>query len=157
FNWPTQTRPAPRAGTTVDVPFPAPDQPPPPETEPAGPLHVLRVQPDGEVDIAPFVTITFDQPMVPVATVSQLDAADVPASIAPSIAGHWQWIGTKTLRFDATSDVVDRLPMATDYTVTVPAGTTSATGGVLAADASFTFSTPPVTVRSLAPTGDGLP
>ena len=37
-----------------------------------GRLDVLRVQPEGDVDVAPFVTVTFDEPMVPLAT---LDAA----------------------------------------------------------------------------------
>ena len=87
---------------------------------------------DGDVPIAPYVAITFDQPMVAVGTVAQVDGADVPATIEPAVPGTWQWIGTRTLRFDATSDAVDRLPMATTFTVTVPAGTTSATGGALA-------------------------
>ncbi len=156
FRWPVESRPVPRAGATVDVAFPAPDQPAPPEV-PTGPLHVLRSQPNGDVAIAPFASITFDQPMVPIATVSQLDAAEVPATISPTVPGRWQWIGTSTLRFDATSDVVDRLPMATDFTITVPAGTTSATGGVLADDVTFSFSTPPVTVQSFSPTGESLP
>lgn len=160
FKWPVESRGVPRPGATVDVPFPAPDQGPPPgvpgDGVATGPLHVLRTQPNGDVAIAPFASITFDQPMVPVATVAQLDAADVPATISPDIPGHWQWIGTTTLRFDATSDTVDRLPMATDFTITVPAGTTSATGGVLADPVTFSFSTPPVTVRSITPTGDSL-
>ena len=155
FNWPVETKPAPRAGATVDVAFPLAHQTPPDEV-PTGALHVLRVQPEGAVDIAPFVTITFDQPMVPVATVGQLATADVPATITPEVPGVWQWIGTKTLRFDAKSDAVDRLPMATDFTVEVAAGTKSATGGVLESPASFQFSTPAADVRTLTPTGDDL-
>jgi uncharacterized protein YfaS (alpha-2-macroglobulin family) len=46
------------------------------------------------------------------------------------------------------------LPMATEFTVTVPAGTTSATGGTLADDASFTFTTPAPTVASFTPQSD---
>jgi alpha-2-macroglobulin len=153
FNWPVETRARPRPGATVDVPFPARLQPPPDEPPP-GPLHVLRVQPNGDVAIAPFVTITFDQPMVPIATVGQLADADVPATITPDVPGHWQWIGTKTLRFDADSDLVDRLPMATDYTVTVPAGITSAVGGALEQAVAFEFATPPATVQTFVPTGD---
>ncbi len=156
FNWPVESKPPPRAGAVVDVAFPTVDQQVPVEV-PVGALHVLRVQPDGDVVIAPFVSITFDQPMVPIATVGQLDAAAVPATITPDVPGHWQWIGTSTLRFDATSDLVDRLPMATEFTVEVPAGTVSATGGVLAEAASFQFATPPVTVQSFQPSGDSLP
>ena len=154
--------PAARPGRRSPQPFPAPDAAPAPEV-PTGPLHVVRYQPEGDVAIAPFVTITFDQPMVPLGTVGQVAAASVPATIeattagAPAIEGTWQWIGTRTLRFDATSDAIDRLPMATEYRVTVPSGTTAATGGVLADDVSFSFRTPPVTVQSLQPLSDSLP
>jgi len=41
--------------------------------------------------------------------VGQVAAADVPATITPAIAGRWQWIGTRTLRFDAAPGAVDRL------------------------------------------------
>ncbi len=159
FRWPTQTTPAPRAGTTVTIPFPGKSDPGAPETPgtpQTGPLHVLRTQPQGAVAIAPFLSITFDQPMVPIATVGQLAKSHVPATISPKLAGTWQWIGTSTLRFAADSDEFDRLPMATEYTVTVPAGTRAAGGGTLAADATFTFSTPPPTVKHLEPTGPGM-
>ena len=155
FNWPTESKPVPVAGNPVTVPFPPTTEAAPPAVT-TGALHVLRYQPEGAVAIAPFASITFDQPMVPVETLGQLAGADVPATITPSIPGHWQWIGTSTLRFDASSDVVDRLPMATNFTVDVPAGTTSATGGVLADAVSFQFSTPAVTVQSFGPTGQGL-
>jgi alpha-2-macroglobulin len=145
FNWPAESLPPPRTGETVDVPFPAATQEAPPEV-PTGPLEVLRFQPEGEVTIAPFVSVTFNQPMVPIGTVTQLDSANIPATIFPAIEGRWQWIGTRTLRFDASSDLVDRLPMATEYTVNIPAGTTSASGAELAADVSWTFATPPVQV-----------
>lgn len=107
------------------------------------------------VAVAPFASITFDQPMVPVTTVGQLAAADVPASITPSTAGHWQWIGTTTLRFDADADGADRLPTATDYTITIPVGTHSASGAVLADAVSGQFTTPP-TVQSFQPTGPSM-
>ena len=129
FAWPAETITRPQ-GPSTDVPFPAAEQVDPAPTTPAT-LEVARIQPDGPVGLAPFVTITFNQPMVPVGTVSQLAAADVPATITPAVEGHWQWIGTSTLRFDAATR--DRLPMATDFRVTVPAGTSSASGAVLAA------------------------
>ncbi len=158
FRWPTQTTPAPKAGKTVDIPFPGPgqDKPDKPAVGQSGPLTVLRMQPRGAVAIAPFISITFNQPMVPVATVSQLAAAKVPVAISPKLAGSWQWIGTSTLRFAADSKDVDRLPMATNYTVTVPAGTRSVNGGTLGKAATFTFATPPPTVTQFAPTGSSM-
>ena len=108
FNWPVQTLPPPRTGQTIDQNFPPADTVVP-EVVPTGPLKVLRYQPEGDVAIAPFVSITFNQAMVPLGTVSQLADADVPAIITPALAGHWQWIGTRTLRFDYESDLIDRL------------------------------------------------
>jgi len=155
FAWPTQTLPAPIAGNTLHDQFPPADTAPPPDV-PTGPLHVLRHQPDGDVALAPFISITFDQPMVPVTTIGQLAGEDVPATITPALPGRWQWIGTRTLRFDydANAGGLDRLPMATSYTVEVPAGATSATGGSLADGVSWTFTTPPVTVQSFVPSPD---
>lgn len=160
FNWPTESVPPPRTGETVDVPFPQQGPTNTPDV-PTGPLHVLRHQPDGDVPVAPYLSITFDQPMVPVGTVGQVNASDVPVTITPQISGTWQWIGTRTLRFDyapeaAGDPVVDRLPMATTYAVTVPDGTTSATGGVLADEVSFTFTTPPPGVQTLSPVHESL-
>jgi alpha-2-macroglobulin len=165
FNRPAETLPPPVAGETVATTFPpdppGSDAPPQPDAVPAGPLEVLRVQPEGEVDIAPFLSLTFSQPMIPLATLEQLDAADVPVTVSPELPGRWRWIGTRTLRFEHSSEgaapQVDRLPMATEYTVTVPAGTTSASGDELAEAVSFTFATPPPTVLGLSPQGESLP
>ncbi|MET3807816.1 uncharacterized protein YfaS (alpha-2-macroglobulin family) [Nakamurella sp. UYEF19] len=159
FKWPTQSIKTPQAGKTVPLGFPATGSGTKPDPTPTGPLHVLRMQPQGSVSIAPFISITFDQPMVAVTTVGQLAAAQVPATITPKVAGSWQWIGTSTLRFAAgrsSATDLDRLPMATDFTVTVPAATRAAGGAKLAATESFSFSTPAPTVRSFAPTGNSL-
>ena len=179
FERPVDSLQPPTVGDTVDAPFPAvgdltarPATPGPSD----GSLEVLRFQPDGDVDVAPFIAITFDEPMIPLATLDQLDAADVPVTITPDIAdtagidGRWRWIGTRTLRFEVTPQPtgagdgttvtgnggLDRLPAATDYTVTVPAGTESATGAVLDGEVSFTFSTPAATVTSLSGLGESM-
>ena len=155
FNRPVESLPPPRTGTTVDQPFPAgPDIAAPP-IDP-GPLEVLRVQPEGEVGIAPFIGITFNQPMVPLATIGQLDDIDVPAEITPPLPGRWQWIGTRTLRFEHDQEIFDRLPMATGYVVEVPAGTESASGGELAETFRFEFETPPPSLVRLIPAHDSL-
>lgn len=155
FRWPVQTTPPPRPGTTIEEPFPpVSTEVPPPAAD--GPLSVVRFQPEGDVPLAPYIAITFDQPMVAVGTVGQVNAADVPVTITPALEGNWQWIGTRTLRFDHESGLIDRLPMATEYTVTVPAGTTSATGGVLADEVSWQFATPPPVVQSFGPEGESL-
>ncbi len=157
FNRPVESLQPPVVGDTLDAPFPpAPDAPSVPDAVGDGPLEVLRFQPDGDVDIAPFIALTFNEPMVELATLEQLDAADVPVEVTPDIAdtagidGRWRWIGTRTLRFEVTptgddadgNDGLDRLPAATEYTVTVPAGTESANGAELADEVTFTFTTP---------------
>jgi uncharacterized protein YfaS (alpha-2-macroglobulin family) len=156
FNRPADSLTPPRTGETIDVPFPAGGDDQPPDV-PSGPLEVLRYQPEGPVDVAPFISITFNQPMVPLTTLEQLNALAVPANITPVLPGRWQWIGTRTLRFESDSDLFDRLPMATDYLVTIPAGTTSQTGGELARAVSWEFTTPPVQIQSFEPQGGSQP
>ncbi len=155
FRRPAETLPPPRVGETIDRPFPAGSDLDTPGVD-AGPLEVLRVQPEGHVGIAPFVSITFNQPMVPLATVSQIDSIDVPVTITPPLPGRWQWIGTRTLRFEHDPDVLDRLPMATSYAVEAPAGTTSQAGGELAEAVRFEFETPAPGMLWLVPQHDSL-
>ncbi len=153
FHRPVDSLPPPRIGRTVDQPFPAGPDVPAPVVDP-GPLEVLRVQPTGEVGIAPFISITFNQPMVPLATIGQLDALDVPVVVSPPLPGRWQWIGTRTLRFEHDQEIFDRLPMATSYTVKVPAGTESQTGSALAEAFRFEFETPPPSLLRISPAED---
>lgn len=143
FRLPEDVVPPPRPGETVEESFP----PPPPliapqEVEP-GPLEVLRFAPEGEIALAPFVNVTFNQPMVPLTTLGALAAEEVPLQLQPALPGVWKWLGTKTLSFEYDSAEIDRLPKATEYVVTVPAGTESVTGGVLQETVRWTFRTPP--------------
>lgn len=155
FNRPAESLRPPVAGDTIDQTFPADGGDPPPPVD-DGPLEVLRIQPDGDVGLAPFVSITFSQPMIALGTVEQTDDADIPVVLEPAVPGRWQWIGTRTLRFEHDQSRFDRMPMATDYTVTVPAGTESASGGVLAADHVVAFSTPAPSVSRVYPNGESL-
>ncbi|MEQ8840765.1 MAG: alpha-2-macroglobulin family protein [Acidimicrobiales bacterium] len=155
FNRPTESLSPPISGDTIDVAFPAETDDPQPEVD-DGPLEVLRHQPDGEVGLAPFFSVTFSQPMIALGTVDQSDAADIPVVMTPELPGRWQWIGTRTLRFEHDPDIFDRLPMATTYSVEVPAGTESASGGVLETAETFTFETPSPSLQWLTPTSDSL-
>jgi uncharacterized protein YfaS (alpha-2-macroglobulin family) len=140
--------PPPRTGQVVSAPFPPPvTNRPLPTAERAGKgLAVLRWMPEGEVPLAPELSITFSQPMV--AVTSQDDAASVqPVVLSPQPKGKWRWIGTRTILFDPEI----RFPQATTYTVTVPAGTKSATGETLAAAKTFTFETPTAKLVSSFP------
>ncbi len=145
FNRPAETLLPPRRSAVVEQAFP----PVPPNTTPEvtdKPLEVIRFQPDGDVRIAPFVSVTFNQPMVPLSTLDQLDDIAVPASMTPAMAGRWQWIGTRTLRFERDPRDLDRLPAATEFRLVVPSGTTAISGATLAEPFVQTFRTPPVEI-----------
>ncbi len=147
FSLREKSLPPPRTGANILQPFPAPNEMTPPEQKATGPLEVLRYSPEGDVPISPNLSITFSQPMV--AVTSQEEAAkNVPVRLSPQPPGKWHWIGTKTLLFEP--DV--RFPMATKYSVTVPAGTKSANGSALANSKTWTFTTPPPTVKDFYPT-----
>ncbi|MDO9087058.1 MAG: alpha-2-macroglobulin family protein [Anaerolineaceae bacterium] len=151
FNIPPEILPPPRPGETIEQPFPfEPTELQPPD-EIDGPLEVLRYSPEGEIPMAPFISITFSQPMIPLGTLKQLSQEEIPVEIVPALAGTWRWVGTKTLTFEFDSDEIDRLPMATEYRVTVPEGTTSVNGNLLAEDVSWSFRTPTVTMKSYHP------
>jgi uncharacterized protein YfaS (alpha-2-macroglobulin family) len=139
------SQPAPKAGATIATTFPpAPSTllPPAPATA-SGELRVLRATPEGAVPIVPEVSVTFSQPMI--AVTSQADAASVvPVKLTPQPKGRWRWLGTRTVVFDP--DV--RMPQATAYTIEVPSGTKSASGGTLASAATFSFETPPPAIVS---------
>ncbi len=135
----------------MKAPFPPPDSTRAPPDIAASPLEVLRVQPQGPVAIAGLVSITFSAPMVPVETDEALSSEKVPARLEPEPPGQWRWAGTRTLLFEAKP----RFPMATEYTLTIPAGVRAATGGKLAEPLVFHFTTPPPSVVSFSPVGEG--
>src|SRR5712692_4303322 len=138
--------PPPRTGATIQQPFPAPNEIAGLDQKATGPLEVVRYSPEGDVPIAPNLSVTFSEAMV--ALSSQEEAAEnVPVRLSPQPPGKWHWIGTKTLLFEP--DV--RFPMATQYSVNVPAGTKSANGGTLGSAKTWTFTTPPPTVKDFYP------
>lgn len=153
FHFRDRSIPAPRAGKTIQETFPPPPSAAAVVTPATGPLVVERHAPDGEVPIAPHVSLTFSQPMVAVTSHGELGKDAPPARLTPQPAGVWRWLGTQTLLFQPE----DRLPMATEYTVEVPAGTRSVTGSTAASPSRFTFSTPPVTLKRSAPRGSSEP
>ena len=153
-----ETLPAPRTGETVSVPFPAPEDlkpptPPQEDTIDQGKLSVLRYAPEGDVPMAPQVSVTFSHPMI--ALDSQTGASqNVPVKLEPQPEGSWRWLGTKTIIFDPKAQ---RLPMATSYKVTIAKGTKSINGLVLDEEVSFSFKTPTLNLLSVSPSGTSTP
>ncbi|MGD9628293.1 MAG: alpha-2-macroglobulin family protein [Pyrinomonadaceae bacterium] len=142
------TLPAPKTGTRIPVKFPSAEDRGTPKVVPTDSLQVVRFSPEGEVPLAPDLSVTFSQPMV--AVTSQEEAAKyAPVELSPQVEGRWRWLGTKTLVFDTDK----RFPMATRFTARVPAGTKSATGQTLAKDVTWTFSTPAPRAEQFIPQG----
>jgi alpha-2-macroglobulin len=140
--------PPPRTGRTLEQVFPPAHEEERPQRPHTGPLEVLRRMPDGEVPLAPRLSLTFSQPMVPVTSHATLAQGASPVSLSPQPPGEWRWVGTRTLVFEPKG----RFPMATDYSVVVPAGTRGVDGSLDHA-VSWTFSTPPPGLLARHPEG----
>jgi uncharacterized protein YfaS (alpha-2-macroglobulin family) len=141
--------PAPRTGKTTTSIFPPTETSTPDTNANVGPLEVLRFSPEGDVPLAPQLSVTFSQPMVAVTSQAELAALDAPVSLTPQPKGRWRWVGTKTLLFEPEG----RFPMATTYQVSVASGTKSSTGVPLAKPRTWSFSTPPPQVKVKYPEG----
>lgn len=142
------TLPAPKTGKQVPVKFPSDEQRGTPKVSPGTTLDVVRFSPEGEVTLAPDLSVTFSQPMV--AVTSQESAATyAPVELTPQVEGRWRWLGTRTLMFDTDK----RFPMATRFTARIPAGTRAINGQTLAKDVPWTFTTPPPKLENMYPSG----
>lgn len=143
FNRRVSSRPAPRGGTEVKIPFPPPGEIPElaeaklVEAENSAPAVLERWSPMRDVPTAQAISLTFSKPMTELQDVSGANAK-IPAEIKPAIAGRWRWLGTKTAVFEPE---IHRLPMSEAYTVSVPATLTDAMGKTIAKPASFSFET----------------
>ena len=128
FAFRDRSKPPPRTGKTIEtsfVPDPSRDDAAPDEAQ--EPLRVLRFAPEGDVPLAPHVSVTFSQPMVAVTSHADTVADGVPVDLIPQPKGRWRWVGTKTLLFDP----LVRLPQANRYTVRVKKGAQSTAGNAL--------------------------
>ncbi|MCK4800644.1 MAG: hypothetical protein KAS84_01530, partial [Anaerolineales bacterium] len=157
FRLPEEVLPPPLTGETIPETFPTSTDLKGPQPVYGEELEVLRFAPEGDVAIAPFISVTFNQPMVALNTLEGLAEEDVPVQVTPLIPGTWRWLGTKTLNFNADSELFDRLPMATEYLVTIPAGIESAIGKTLRETVQFRFSTPPPTFEDYYPSSSPQP
>jgi alpha-2-macroglobulin len=153
FQLAERSLPAPRSAETQKLPFPnvAADSPKP-IVQPTE-LKVTGIAPQGTVGMAPHLTVSFNQPMVPLTTLAQLEAKDLPVNLTPTPPGKWRWLGTQTLMFVPDK----RFPMATKYSVDVPVGTKSALGQRLTKAEHAEFVTPSLQLTSTMPTGGSQP
>lgn len=136
------SQPRPRPGSLVEVPFPPPaaiDRPAGPLADAPPALEVVRFQPEGEIDIARGVSITFSAPMVPLDSVDAAVVVDPPVRLIPQPPGEWRWTDPRALVFIPDGE---RMPMATEYRVEIPAGSRAASGAALEQEVLFEFATP---------------
>ncbi|MBT9586392.1 hypothetical protein IV102_23820 [bacterium] len=144
------SQPPPRTARTIQQSFPPkPSRSGLPPVPADLAVKVLTVAPRGPVSMAPHLQITFNQAMVPLSTVEQLELRGVPVKLTPQPAGKWRWLGTHTLMF--APDV--RFPMATEFRLEIPAGATAANGARLKSAEHFSFETPPLRLEQPYPTG----
>ncbi|MBK6693678.1 MAG: hypothetical protein IPG50_15940 [Myxococcales bacterium] len=149
-----RSRPAPRPGKTVDLPFPPTGSGAPPAVAAApGPLTISRRAPEGELDLAPSLSVSFSKPMVAITSHDELAKVAPPVTLLPEPPGKWRWLGTQTVVFDPARE---RFPMSTDYKVEIKAGTRSTDGSTLTRPEVWTFTTPAVALRGHAPSGGSV-
>ncbi len=131
----------PRPGKTVEKAFSQNEISDSPQ-EDSSEFKVIRFAPEGSVDIAPHLFVTFSKPITAITDVNSA-VSEVPVKISPMPEGSWRALGTKTLVFTPKL----RFPMASMFDVEVPAGTKSAAGDTLKSKTSFFFRTPPLQIE----------
>lgn len=149
------SEPPPKTTNTLQQPFPPPatTQIAPAVTK-TGAVNITRFAPQGEVAFAQQISISFDRPMVAVSTQGQTLAESVPVTMAPALEGNWRWLGTQTLVFEQKNS--ERLPMATEYKLDVPATTKAADGSLLAKPMQWSFKTPTLKLQNSYPSGESV-
>ena len=64
---------------------------------------VERYSPTGELNAIPALSISFNQPMIALSSVSDIELMDVPATLEPQVPGKWVWKGTQNLQVKLNS------------------------------------------------------
>jgi len=112
----------------------------------AGDLRILSATPQGKTSSpkeAASVVVMFDRPMVALEALPEGKGGTM-LKFEPPIAGKSRWLGSRTLAFSPDR----RFPFATEFKVTVPAGTRALDGSFLGEDHSWSFQTiAPLLVR----------
>lgn len=112
-----------------------------------GKLEVVRHNPSADKDVVQSVSVTFNQPIVPLTSLDALDAITPPLELSPKVPGKYRWLGTKTVSF-----VPDEpLPAATQFSARVPGTAKGMSGEPLGADFTWTFKTRLPRVLNVSP------
>ena len=108
-----------------------------------GVFSLVFFGPQGPTTGDPAVQLVFSKPLREL-------GPDIPTpeglALSPAVAGRWEWVGSHGLTFVPDKG---RLPRATAFTVTVPAGLRSLEGESIGESRTFQFETPaPAVLRS---------
>ncbi|MFH2005448.1 MAG: MG2 domain-containing protein, partial [bacterium] len=148
FQFQAGPKPPTRVGEQLTLPFPPPQKPKTgPSAVTAPPLKVLRTQPHGKVGLQNAVTVSFNQAMIPLASLSDLRKLPAPLLVKPVLTGKHRWLGTRTLSLEVTS----RLPYSTRFTAWVPSGTVAESGKRLERKHEWSFETPRLEIQQSLP------
>lgn len=115
-----------------------------------GYLEVTEVQPAPdatEVATDALVTVMFNRPVVPLTAISEQAGLPQPLTFDPPVTGEGQWLNTSIYTFRPEEGFAP----ATTYKARVAAGLEDTTGGVLAEDYVWHFTTAMPTVVWTAP------
>ncbi len=149
FNFRPGPNPPGNIDTRTQIPFPPPAPPKQRATAPQikpKPLRVLRVQPTGDAQLVGSVSVTFNQPMIPLAALQDVRKFPIPFTVDPQPPGQFRWLGVSTVSFVPK----DRMPFATEYEVVIPKGTKASSGVALEQEVRQRFTTPrPQVIRVL--------
>ena len=103
-------------------------------------LEVVEVQPapdTTEVDMKSIVTVIFNRPVVPLVALSKQTELPHPLTFTPQVMGEGEWLNTSIYVFRPEEGFAP----ATRYKARVNAGLQDTTGGLLAEDYSWIFTT----------------
>ncbi len=103
-------------------------------------LQVTQAQPANNttaIAMESTITVMFNRPVVPLVSIADLENLPHPLVIDPPVAGSGEWLNTSIYVW--TPD--DGFAPSTTYQVTVAAGLQDTTGGVLAEDYTWSFTT----------------
>jgi uncharacterized protein YfaS (alpha-2-macroglobulin family) len=122
-----------RTGRTLREPYSL-------QVESVGFLEVSQVIPgDGTNDVQTdaAITVMFNRPVVPLVSTAQQADLPQPLTFQPDVEGTGEWVSTSIYRFTPA----EPLAGATQYEATVAAGLEDTTGGLLAEEFSWRFTT----------------
>jgi len=122
-------------------------------------LEVAAVQPaedTTEVAMDATVTVLFNRPVVPLTAIEDQGDLPQPLTFEPPVSGTGEWLNTSIYLFTPGGDGDEGFEPATTYEARIAAGLADTTGGVLADDFTWEFTTVMPAVVATHPDADTI-